>query len=92
MQAKLAERALEPLALPDDGIPKILLDIGCGSGLSGETISENGHHWIELDISSSTLDIALEREMDGDLWLSDIGQGLCLRQGAVDHNAQALHS
>lgn len=84
IQAKLAERALELLALPDDGIPKLLLDIGCGSGLSGETISENGHHWIGLDISSSMLDIALEREVDGDLLLSDIGQGLCLRPGTVD--------
>lgn len=84
IQAKLAERALELLALPDDGIPKLLLDIGCGSGLSGETLSENGHHWIGLDISSSMLDIALEREVDGDLLLSDIGQGLCLRPGTVD--------
>lgn len=84
IQAKLAERALELLALPDDGLPKLLLDIGCGSGLSGETISENGHHWIGLDISSSMLDIALEREVDGDLLLSDIGQGLCLRPGTVD--------
>lgn len=84
IQAKLAERALELLALPDDGIPKLLLDIGCGSGLSGETISENGHHWIGLDISSSMLDIALEREVDGDLLLSDIGQGLCLRPGTLD--------
>lgn len=28
---------------------------GCGSGLSGETISENGHHWIGLDISEAML-------------------------------------
>lgn len=27
-QAKLSERALELLALPDDGIPRLLLDIG----------------------------------------------------------------
>ncbi|WZZ31863.1 hypothetical protein YC2023_015264 [Brassica napus] len=27
----------------------------CGSGLSGETISENGHRWIGLDISASML-------------------------------------
>uniref|UniRef100_A0A0C9S0Z7 TSA: Wollemia nobilis Ref_Wollemi_Transcript_28383_1316 transcribed RNA sequence n=1 Tax=Wollemia nobilis TaxID=56998 RepID=A0A0C9S0Z7_9CONI len=84
IQAKLTERALELLALPDDGIPKLLLDIGCGSGLSGETISENGHHWIGFDISPSMLDVALEREVDDDLLLSDIGQGLCLRPGTVD--------
>lgn len=29
--------------------------LGCGSGLSGETLTENGHHWIGLDISESML-------------------------------------
>ena len=29
--------------------------LGCGSGLSGETITENGHRWIGLDISHSML-------------------------------------
>ncbi|PNX57819.1 putative methyltransferase [Trifolium pratense] len=55
IQASLSERALELLALPEDGVPKLLLDIGCGSGLSGETLSEEGHHWIGLDISPSML-------------------------------------
>ncbi|XP_057980592.1 18S rRNA (guanine-N(7))-methyltransferase RID2 [Malania oleifera] len=84
IQAKLSERALELLALPDDGVPRLLLDIGCGSGLSGETLSENGHQWIGLDISQSMLDVALEREVEGDLLLSDMGQGLGLRPGVVD--------
>ncbi|KAK0592960.1 hypothetical protein LWI29_028270 [Acer saccharum] len=84
IQAKLSERALELLALPDDGVPRLLLDIGCGSGLSGETLSENGHQWIGLDISPSMLDIALEREAEGDLLLKDMGQGLGLRSGVID--------
>ncbi|XP_038694082.1 18S rRNA (guanine-N(7))-methyltransferase RID2-like isoform X1 [Tripterygium wilfordii] len=84
IQAKLSERALELLALPDDGVPRLLLDIGCGSGLSGETLSENGHQWIGLDISQSMLDVALEREVEGDLLLSDMGQGLPLRTGVID--------
>uniref|UniRef100_A0A5B7BYT3 18S rRNA (Guanine-N(7))-methyltransferase n=1 Tax=Davidia involucrata TaxID=16924 RepID=A0A5B7BYT3_DAVIN len=84
IQAKLSERALELLALPDDGVPRLLLDIGCGSGLSGETLSENGHQWIGLDISQSMLDVALEREVDGDLILGDMGQGLGLRPGVID--------
>lgn len=29
--------------------------VGCGSGLSGETLSEHGHQWIGLDISQSML-------------------------------------
>eukprot|EP00252_Welwitschia_mirabilis_P026196 TRINITY_DN8481_c0_g2_i1.p1 TRINITY_DN8481_c0_g2~~TRINITY_DN8481_c0_g2_i1.p1 ORF type:complete len:290 (-),score=56.08 TRINITY_DN8481_c0_g2_i1:126-995(-) len=84
IQAKLTERALELLNLPNDGMPKLLLDIGCGSGLSGETLSENGHHWIGLDISQSMLDIAVEREVEGDLLLSDMGQGINLRPGTID--------
>lgn len=84
IQAKLSERALELLALPDDGVSRLLLDIGCGSGLSGETLSENGHQWIGLDISQSMLDVALEREVEGDLVLSDMGQGLGIRPGVID--------
>lgn len=84
----------------------VLSFLGCGSGLSGETLSENGHQWIGLDISKSMLgkctitlvevgiflgdlfvlvsihkpylfyiaDVALEREVEGDLLLSDMGQ------------------
>ncbi|XXG62542.1 hypothetical protein AAC387_Pa05g0878 [Persea americana] len=98
IQGKLTERALELLALPDDGVPRLLLDIGCGSGLSAETLSEKEHHWIGLDISKSMLDVALEREVDGDLLLADMGrdtrvldvatvnmvQGLALRPGVID--------
>ncbi|XP_021276480.1 probable 18S rRNA (guanine-N(7))-methyltransferase isoform X2 [Herrania umbratica] len=84
IQTKLSERALELLALPDDGVPRLLLDIGCGSGLSGETITENGHQWIGLDISHSMLNVALEKEVEGDLLLGDMGQGLGLRPGVID--------
>ncbi|KAF7806672.1 putative 18S rRNA (guanine-N(7))-methyltransferase [Senna tora] len=84
IQAMLSERALELLALPEDDVPKLLLDIGCGSGLSGETLTENGHHWIGLDISPSMLNIASEREVEGDLLLGDMGQGLGLRPGVID--------
>ncbi|CAJ2656457.1 18S rRNA (guanine-N(7))-methyltransferase RID2-like isoform X2 [Trifolium pratense] len=84
IQTSMTERALELLNLPKNGAPKLLLDIGCGSGLSGETITESGHHWVGLDISPSMLDIALEREVEGDLLLSDMGQGLGFRFGTFD--------
>ncbi|KAH7687995.1 18S rRNA (guanine1575-N7)-methyltransferase protein [Dioscorea alata] len=84
IQARISERALELLNLPNDGVPRLLLDIGCGSGLSGETMSEHGHHWIGYDISPSMLNVALDREVDGDLLLADMGQGLGLRPGVID--------
>ncbi len=34
IQAELSQRAIELLAYKDDG-PKLILDIGCGTGLSG---------------------------------------------------------
>lgn len=46
IQTALTERALELLALPQDGSPKLLLDLGCGSGLSGEALTENGRVWV----------------------------------------------
>lgn len=50
----MSARALELLALADEQ-PSLLLDIGCGSGLSGEVLSEAGHHWIGIDISEAML-------------------------------------
>jgi len=61
-----------------------LLDIGCGSGLSGEIITEYGHYWIGVDISKSMLDVARDREVEGDLMLSDIGQGLPFKPATFD--------
>eukprot|EP00897_Mesotaenium_endlicherianum_P010625 jgi/Mesen1/9591/ME000657S08866 len=84
IQARLTERAVELLALPDDDMPRLLLDIGCGSGLSGESLSEAGHQWIGMDISEAMLDVAKEREVEGDLLLADIGQGLALRHAVFD--------
>ena len=46
MQESLTKRALELLALPSDGTPRLLLDLGCGSGLSGEALTEEGHVWM----------------------------------------------
>jgi 18S rRNA (guanine1575-N7)-methyltransferase len=83
----MTHRALELLNLSS---PSLILDIGCGSGLSGEILSsveenEGGPHmWVGMDISGSMLDIALQREVDGDLFLADIGQGIPFRAGAFD--------
>jgi len=83
IQNQMTERALELLALPEDR-PCYLLDIGCGSGLSGEVLTEHGHYWTGFDISDAMLDIAVEREVEGDLLLMDAGQGLPFRPGSFD--------
>ncbi|KAL3634086.1 hypothetical protein CASFOL_021140 [Castilleja foliolosa] len=84
---KLWERALELLALPQDGVRRLLLDIGCGSGLSGERLTESGHHWVGLDISESMLEVALEREAQGDLMHADMGQVYWVLDGAISISA-----
>lgn len=133
IQASMTHRALELLDLDQ---PSFILDCGCGSGLSGEILSESGHTWVGMDISPSMLDVALQRQNqfqvhngrngrnknsrhdtetdvdndevseddadsdesdsipdelkvgmpgpDGDLLLSDLGQGLPFRAGSFD--------
>lgn len=87
VQSTMTYRALELLNLK---YPCMILDIGCGSGLSGEILStvpenEGGSHvWVGMDISASMLDIALQRDVDGDLFLADVGQGVPFRAGTFD--------
>ena len=54
IQNNMSERAIELLGLAEDQ-PGFVLDIGCGSGLSGDCLDENGHYWIGIDISKSML-------------------------------------
>jgi 18S rRNA (guanine1575-N7)-methyltransferase len=54
IQADMTERALELLNIRSPE-PQFILDIGCGSGLSGDVLTETGHFWVGLDISPSML-------------------------------------
>jgi len=83
IQRQMAERCLELLELPPDQ-RHLLLDLGCGSGLSGEAISDANHIWMGCDISPDMLAVAQARESDGDLFHSDLGQGLYFREGMFD--------
>ena len=100
----MTTRAIELLALPPNE-SLFLLDIGCGSGLSGEILDDLGHVWAGVDIAPSMLrewlllcrwiihllttmiprvEVALEREVEGDLFLQDISQGFGFRPGSFD--------
>ncbi|KAF2644156.1 S-adenosyl-L-methionine-dependent methyltransferase [Massarina eburnea CBS 473.64] len=89
IQSSMTHRALSLLSLRS---PSLILDVGCGSGLSGEILSQTAdegtpggpHIWIGFDISSSMLGVALEKEVEGDLFLADAGQGVPFRPGTFD--------
>lgn len=51
-------RAMELLNIPE-GETAFLLDIGCGSGLSGEILDEEGHIWAGVDVSPSMLGMSV---------------------------------
>ena len=60
VQREITERAIELLRLPDDK-PSFVLDVGCGSGLSGKVLEERGHVWVGCDVSRDMLEVANER-------------------------------
>ena len=66
VQREITERAIELLRLDagsNDGVmvPQLVLDIGCGSGLSGQVLEEKGHVWVGCDVSRDMLNVANER-------------------------------
>jgi 18S rRNA (guanine1575-N7)-methyltransferase len=61
VQRDITERAIELLRLNPDGAPCLILDVGCGSGLSGKVLEEHGHVWVGCDISRDMLHVAKER-------------------------------
>ena len=92
IQSRLTHRAIALLNLPsttqgDTVPPCCILDIGCGSGLSGECLEEAGHTWVGMDISPDMLNVAVDRGATatcGDGCHGDMGQGLPFRPGMFD--------
>ncbi|KAG7698528.1 hypothetical protein KL911_003707 [Ogataea haglerorum] len=83
IQAQMTLRSLELLNL-DPERTHFILDVGCGSGLSGEILTEENQIWVGMDIAPSMLATALDREVEGDLFLSDMGCGVPFRAGTFD--------
>ncbi|XP_011503691.1 PREDICTED: probable 18S rRNA (guanine-N(7))-methyltransferase isoform X2 [Ceratosolen solmsi marchali] len=80
---RMSERAFELLLLPKDKVC-LLLDIGCGSGLSGSVLENKGHYWLGIDISSAMLNIGVHRKIIGDTMLVDMGQGMPFKTASFD--------
>jgi len=84
IQRELTERALEILAIPE-GKPRMILDIGAGTGISGGVLSEYGHMWVGTDLSKGMLNVAANQgDTEGDLVHSDMGHGFGFRAGTFD--------
>ena len=84
IQDRLTERAVELLNFPKDDFPRLLLDVGCGSGLSGDRLTELGYQWIGMDISESMLQVAQDRNIEGCVIQYDMGHGCPFRPGIFD--------
>ena len=79
-EEKSENEYLKPLLGPSLNI----LDLGCGSALSGQIISEYGHIFWGIDISPAMLDVAHKRGIDGELMLGDLGHGFNFAPGFFD--------
>ena len=55
IQTQMAERCIELLNIAPDAGPQLILDVGCGSGISGAALSRHGYGWIGVDISDAML-------------------------------------
>uniref|UniRef100_A0A3B0MSP5 Methyltransferase (HUSSY homologue), putative n=1 Tax=Theileria annulata TaxID=5874 RepID=A0A3B0MSP5_THEAN len=75
IQTEMSERALEMLLLPEDQT-SLVLDIGCGTGISGNVISNSNNFWIGLDISHHMLNECLLNDVEGEVVLCDIGENM----------------
>ena len=82
-QRHLAERALHLIDLKE-GVPALLLDVGCGTGYSGRPLEKAGHTWIGTDISDNMLSAARAPTRRRDVVCADVGVGLGYRKGSFD--------
>jgi 18S rRNA (guanine1575-N7)-methyltransferase len=84
IQAEMAERAVQLMDV-DNPESSLILDIGCGSGISGSVLTEEGFQWMGLDISAAMLNQARDfMECEGDLVRADMGCGLPFTPGIFD--------
>jgi|LauGreDrversion4_2_1035121.scaffolds.fasta_scaffold57028_2 18S rRNA (guanine1575-N7)-methyltransferase len=87
IQRQMCERALQLLLLPEPLNEKLVLDLGCGTGMSCESMADHGISFIGCDISDAMLREGVDRgaiENGGDFIQSDMGSQLSFRDGIFD--------
>lgn len=83
IQSEITTRALELLEITEDH--PFILDIGCGSGLSGKVMSERGISWVGMDLSPSMLQIASSSVESTGYIQADIGVKLPFQEESFDY-------
>jgi 18S rRNA (guanine1575-N7)-methyltransferase len=86
IQESLTRRALELLNL-DRAIPRLILDVGCGSSISGSVILESGHFSCGVDVAHEMLLRAVELSAPNSpaqFARADVGLGLPFRPGVFN--------
>jgi len=84
IQTEITHRAIELLEIEEE--KAVVLDLGCGSGLSGNVIAEYNHSWVGVDISPDMLKIATENPMNClSLVCRDMGTRLPFQDESFDY-------
>ena len=85
IQLELAQKAMDILQLVSDAHPALILDLGCGSGISSNVAASKGHFPIGVDINPFMLKNMFE-QTDGsfDAVLSNIGKSFPFRCRTFD--------
>lgn len=79
--ASIAEILAEHLADSE----AVIVDVGCGTGLTCRVLAERGYGRLDgIDVSSEMLDVARERGIYRSLLQADINQPLSLESGRYD--------
>jgi 18S rRNA (guanine1575-N7)-methyltransferase len=86
IQKQMCERALQLLLLQEPLNEKLVLDLGCGTGMSSDAIAEHGITFIGSDLSEAMLREGSDRGYNegGDFLVSDMGSPMCFRDGLFD--------
>ncbi|KAM0687556.1 hypothetical protein COBT_001201 [Conglomerata obtusa] len=86
IQRQITQRCLKHLEVENNAL---ILDLGCGTGISGREISRNGYMWIGCDISRDMLNEAVQGEFGEDC-ISDASENSYQGENEYRNNHESL--